>query len=99
MKRMIPKAILPLTGFLLCLMAYPQESNVRWNTPGKDFNSLKHTWKAKWIPHPYEPTNDYGVFLFRREFEMETLPDEYIIYVSADNRMKLTGGKQNMILN
>ena len=98
MKRLIPKTVIPLSGFLICLIAHPQESNVKWNTPGKDFNSLKHTWRAKWITHPFESTRDYGVFLFRRKFELGAVPDEYIVYVSADNRYRLyvNGGKACM---
>lgn len=46
-------------------------------------------WAAKWISLPGNSGYDYGVYLFRKETEIETKPDKYIINVSADNRYKL----------
>jgi len=66
-----------------------QESTVKINAEGKDFTSLKHAWSAQWITHPTASTLDYGVFLFRQNFELATSPEQFIIYVSADNRYKL----------
>ncbi|HEX3025197.1 MAG TPA: alpha-L-rhamnosidase C-terminal domain-containing protein, partial [Chitinophagaceae bacterium] len=34
-------------------------------------------------------SNDYGVYLFRKEFDIETKSDKFIINVSADNRYRL----------
>lgn len=68
---------------------HAQESKVKINYEGKDVTSLKHAWSAQWITHPTAPTLSYGVFLFRRNFELTTLPTQFIIYVSADNRYKL----------
>lgn len=65
------------------------ESSVIKNHAGKDFLMLKHAWNAQWITHPSESTQDYGVFLFRHEFELNKNPEEFIIYVSADNRYRL----------
>ncbi len=82
-----------LTCFLGLI--YAQESDVKINHQGKEFTMLKHAWKAQWITHPTESTLDYGVFLFRRTFELQDKPDKFIIYVSADNRYKLfVNGKQ-----
>ncbi len=42
-------------------------------------------WKASWIKHPN--TNDhYGVYHFRKVFNLATAPTKFIIHVSADNR-------------
>lgn len=79
--------ILPLVS--LCLTGHSQESLARMNADGKDFSKLKHTWAASWITHPSESTLDYGVFLFRRTFDLTGKPDKLVIYVSADNRYKL----------
>jgi len=78
-----------LCSILICMALCAQESNVLQNADGKDFSKLKHTWKAKWITHPTESTLDYGVFLFRRSFNLDEKPEKYIIYVSADNRYRL----------
>ncbi|MEN8201157.1 MAG: alpha-L-rhamnosidase N-terminal domain-containing protein [Bacteroidota bacterium] len=66
-----------------------QESTVTVNHEGKDFQKLKHTWKAQWITHPDESTLDYGVFLFRKQFNLSTLPENFTIHLSADNRYRL----------
>jgi alpha-L-rhamnosidase len=68
---------------------FSQESSVDINYDGKDFTKLKHAWKAQWITHPTESTFDYGVFLFRKTFELDNQPAKFIVYVSADNRYRL----------
>ena len=68
---------------------YSQESKATVNAEGKDFSQLKHTWTAQWITHPTESTLDSRVFLFRRNFELETVPEEFVVHVSADNRYRL----------
>ncbi len=65
------------------------ESTVAINGSGKDIDLLKFTWKAQWITHPTESTLDYGVFLFRNEFNIENAVEEFNIFVSADNRYRL----------
>lgn len=65
------------------------ESTVTINGSGKDIDLLKYSWKAQWITHPSESTLDYGVFLFRHEFILENVVDEFNIFVSADNRYRL----------
>ena len=50
---------------------------------------LNHKWNANWISCPNSSTKDYGVYQFRKQFELETLPDSFIINVSADQRYKL----------
>ena len=83
------RIITVLCGSLLFMALSGQESNVMTNADGKDFSQLKHTWKAKWITHPTESTLDYGVFLFRRTITLKEKPEQYLIYVSADNRYRL----------
>lgn len=46
-------------------------------------------WKARWISCPGEAPNVYGVYHFRKSFDVETIPSQYIVHVSADNRYKL----------
>ncbi|MDA3823446.1 MAG: glycoside hydrolase, partial [Bacteroidales bacterium] len=75
--------------FIFSMSVFSQESQVKINHEGKDFSMLKHAWKAQWITHPTESTLDYGVFNFRKNFEIKSLPKEFIIYVSADNRYRL----------
>jgi alpha-L-rhamnosidase len=50
---------------------------------------LNRQWTAQWIAHPTESLVDYGVFHFRKGFELQDQPKEFIINISADNRYRL----------
>lgn len=50
---------------------------------------LNDHWKAEWITHPSESRLEYGVFHFRKNFELKDQSREFIIHVSADNRYRL----------
>ena len=50
---------------------------------------LNNRWKAQWIAHPSESLLDYGVFHFRKNFDLMERPKEFIINISADNRYRL----------
>jgi hypothetical protein len=44
---------------------------------------------APWIAYPTASVTDYGVFHFRKSFELPQVPGELKIHVSADNRYHL----------
>jgi alpha-L-rhamnosidase len=44
---------------------------------------------AAWVAHPQAPGEEFGVFHFRRVFDLETVPATFTIHVSADNRYRL----------
>jgi alpha-L-rhamnosidase len=46
-------------------------------------------WSAQWISVPGASPFDYGVYHFRRTFELAAAPSSFPIQVSADNRYKL----------
>ncbi len=52
-------------------------------------NLLERTWDASWIMHPTASNTGYGVFHFRKAFEVDTVPDEFMIHVSGDTRYRL----------
>jgi len=71
-----------LLFFLFVAFKYLQSQN-----PGP---SLLHSkWKAYWISVPNEPAQGYGVYQFRKKFNLTSKPSSFIIHVSADNRFKL----------
>jgi alpha-L-rhamnosidase len=44
---------------------------------------------ALWISPPDVPADAFGVFHFRRAFELSAPPDRFVVHVSADNRYRL----------
>ena len=50
---------------------------------------LQGRWKARWIFVPDEAANTYGVYHFRKSFSLDTLPERFLVHVTADNRYKL----------
>lgn len=50
---------------------------------------LNQAWPASWIAHPTASACDYGVYHFRKSFNLETRPAAFVIHVSADNRYRL----------
>ena len=68
--------------------AFAQESDVKINHQGKAFTMLKHAWTAQWITHPTASTLDFGVFHFRRNFNLKEIPKELTVHLSADNRYR-----------
>jgi alpha-L-rhamnosidase len=46
-------------------------------------------WPAAWIACPSAPQKDFGVFYFRKELTLSTVPTHFLVHVSADNRFIL----------
>src|SRR5688500_12813301 len=46
-------------------------------------------WTARWISVPGAPAFDYGVYHFRRAFELTERPQTFPVHVTADNRYQL----------
>ncbi|HLJ47256.1 MAG TPA: alpha-L-rhamnosidase N-terminal domain-containing protein [Bryobacteraceae bacterium] len=46
-------------------------------------------WKAHWLTVPGVSPHDYGVYHFRRSFELGEKPASFVIHVSGDNRYQL----------
>ena len=52
---------------------------------------LYKPWTARWITGPGndQSLKEFGVYKFRKTFELDAKPTSFIIHVSADNRYKL----------
>ena len=46
-------------------------------------------WTARWISVPGAPAFDYGVYHFRRTFDLAAKPQTFPVHVTADNRYQL----------
>ncbi|MBN1480944.1 alpha-L-rhamnosidase [candidate division KSB1 bacterium] len=55
----------------------------------REWDTLKHAWRASWITHPTASQLDYGVFHLRKTFELTVVPSPFRVHVSADNRYRL----------
>ena len=80
-----------LFGILLVILSLSGKAQSAQLIPIEKINPeiLTNHWKAQWITHPTESALDYGVFHFRKSFELAIIPAEFIIHVSADNRYRL----------
>ena len=56
-------------------------------TTGVDL--VNNLWKASWITHPDGPQREFGVFHFRKSITLDSVPQRFVIHVSADNRYEL----------
>ena len=50
---------------------------------------LTQPWSAQWVAVPGASAYDYGVYHFRRAFELPSKPPSFVVHVSADNRYQL----------
>ena len=55
----------------------------------ESFNMLKENWNAAWIEVPGSDPDEYGVYYFRKDIDLDEVPGSFKIHVSADQRYKL----------
>lgn len=73
-------AILLMITFANSLSARAADINERW---------LKGWWQAQWCAHPDGPGQDPALFLFRKTISFDTVPEHFVVHVSADQRYQL----------
>lgn len=71
-----------LAILFLFLISIAQSQNIALNDP-------INTWNSSWIKVPGSDPTAYGVYVFRKQLDLNAVPDDFTIYVSADNRYKL----------
>src|ERR1700676_1058456 len=50
---------------------------------------LTERWNAHWLSVPSVSRHDYGVYHFRRTFELAQKPTAFLVHVTGDNRYQL----------
>ena len=50
---------------------------------------LTSRWKAHWIRPVDAPPRSFGVYHFRRSFDLPSVPSSFVIHTTADNRYEL----------
>jgi hypothetical protein len=79
---------------LVLLCAIWGAVGVRAKTPpvyaqGINPELLYGQWSARWIAPPDAPPDGYGVYHFRRAFDLASQPRSFVIHVTGDNRYEL----------
>ena len=49
----------------------------------------KRNWNASWITCAGAPAREYGVYHFRKTFNLSSTPSKFLVHVTADNRYRL----------
>ncbi len=75
-----------LSGLLLCSEILATGAG---SVPAVAERWLNQPWAARWITHPDAPKNEFGVYLFRKEIELEAAPAKFVVHVTADARYRL----------
>jgi len=75
---MRPTILLPLAMLSLWAGAAIGDSEAAWQA-----------WSAHWISVPGAPAHDYGVYHFRRSFDLPSKPSSFKVHVTADQRYQL----------
>ncbi len=52
-------------------------------------NIINYRWKAEWIAPQNVNLKDFGVYHFRKNFDLAQKPNQFIINVSGDNRYRI----------
>src|ERR1035438_2529219 len=50
---------------------------------------LRRQWTARWIAVAAAPRTEYGVYHFRKSFDLPARPERLLVHVSGDNRYQL----------
>lgn len=70
------------------LAGTPAAPNGAWSG-GPAPELFTQRWTARWITHPAAPQADYGVYLFRRTFDLADAPARFVVHVTGDARYRL----------
>ena len=50
---------------------------------------LNRAWTARWIAPAKAPPFEYGVYHFRKSFDLPAKPEHFVVHVTGDNRYQL----------
>jgi alpha-L-rhamnosidase len=54
-------------------------------------------WEARWITHPDATKNDYGIYRFRKSWELAAKPETFVVNVTGDARYRLFVNGQSVV--
>ena len=76
---------------VLLMAALYVSAGLTWGQELKPLNPalIDNKWHAAWVACPDAPQKDLGVFYFRKEITLQSVPTHFWVHVSADNRFLL----------
>jgi len=77
-----------LGSILICLLLILRIYKAEAQNIAISADLLKAAWPASWINYPDAPKRDYGVYHFRKEIRLGSVPKSFIVHISADNRYR-----------
>ncbi|MCR4764797.1 MAG: glycoside hydrolase, partial [Bacteroidaceae bacterium] len=84
-----------LIALLLAAVLLPVEAQIpvamlkRQIQHRTSYDMQKEEWDAMWIEVPDTKPNDYGIYYFRKDIDLTSKPNKFVVYVSGDTRYKL----------
>jgi len=82
------------------LLLVGTSASAQWGRPQRDpnapFSLERDSWNAKWISVSGAGANDYGVYYFRKDLDLESVPSKFVVYVTGDTRYKLFVNEQDV---
>ena len=57
--------------------------------PEAPFSLTTESWNARWISVPDTDPKGYGVYYFRKDLNLDSVPSKFTVHVTGDNRYKL----------
>jgi hypothetical protein len=84
MTNLLPR-ILAAVALIVCVFEGP----ARVATQSINPKLLDSRWAASWIRHKGAPPRSFGVYLFRRTFDLPAPPSRFVVHASADQRYEL----------
>src|SRR4051812_33732131 len=84
-----PKLLRMLAFLFFAMNAFAVSINNRMQGFESPSSRLREDrWPAYWIMFPNAPRNEYGVYLFRKQFELAQKPDRFLVHVTGDARYR-----------
>src|SRR5262245_3058984 len=77
--------LLAALAVLVCVVGKPASVAAQSVNP----KLLTGRWAASWIRHKDSPPRAFGVYLYRRTFDLPAPPSRFVVHASADQRYEL----------
>ena len=84
------KKILAIAALLMLYTSFSADAQFGpRRAPDAPFSLTTESWNARWISVPDTDPNGYGVYYFRKDLNLDSVPAKFTVHVTGDNRYKL----------